>query len=406
MLSTDQFMDIALLHREGRSLREIAALTGHSRNTIRRVVREKAPTPFHTPPRPSRLDPFKDYLRGRFLAHGLSAVRLFAEVRAMGFDGSEVIVRRFIQTLRDSAAAKLTVRFETPPGEQAQADWAEVGRFTLPSGEPVRLYAFVMVLSFSRMLYVEFTRSMRVETLIRCHQNAFASFGGWPRQILYDNMRQVAAGPERISPRFRDFADHHGFAVRRHRPYRPRTKGKVERMVAYVKDSFLNARVFTGLDDLNAQGRAWLATTANGRVHATTKARPCDLLAREALTPVGAITPYQVVHCVRRTVDAEALVRFENCLYSVPATFVGRRVSLDARAGSVLIRERDCVVAEHPRARVAGTRTEKPEHVRQRWQRSLASPLPPAHTGCIITFTEEVQIRPLSCYQDLTTTNP
>ncbi len=139
MLSTDQFMDIALLHREGRSLREVAALTGHSRNTIRRVVREKAPTPFHTPPRPSRLDPFKDYLRGRFLAHGLSAVRLFAEARSMGFTGSEVIVRRFIQTLRDSAAAKLTVRFETPPGEQAQADWAEVGRFTLPNGEPVRL---------------------------------------------------------------------------------------------------------------------------------------------------------------------------------------------------------------------------------------------------------------------------
>ena len=99
-------------------------------------------------------------------------------------------------------------------------------------------------------------------------------------------------------------------------------------------------------------------------------------------------------------------MRFENGLYSVPATFVGRRVSLDARAGSILIRERDCVVAEHPRARVAGTRTEKPGHVRQRWQRSLAPPLPPAHTGCVVTFTEEVQIRPLSCYQDLTTAHP
>ena len=152
--------------------------TGHSRNTIRRVVREKAPTPFHTPLRPSRLDPFKDYLRGRFLEPGLSGVRLFAEIRTVGFAGSEVIARRFIQTLRDSATAKLTVRFDTPPGEQAQADWAEVGRFTLPKGEPIRLYAFVMVLSFSRTLYVEFTRSIWVETLIRCHQNAFAVFDG------------------------------------------------------------------------------------------------------------------------------------------------------------------------------------------------------------------------------------
>jgi transposase len=401
MLSTDQFMDVALLYREGRSLREIAALTGHSRNTIRRVVREKAPSAFHTPPRPSRLDPFKDYLRGRFLEHGLSAVRLFAEVRSMGFTGSEVIVRRFIRSLRDSAHAKLTVRFETPPGEQAQADWAEVGRFTLPNGDPVRLYAFVMVLSFSRMLYVEFTRSMRVENLIRCHQNAFAAFGGWPRQILYDNMRQVVVGPDRINPRFRDFADHHGFAVRCHRPYRPRTKGKVERMVSYVKDNFLNARHFMGLDDLNAQGRAWLTTTANNRVHATTKERPCELLPKEGLTPLGAITPYQVVHCVERTVDAEALVRFENCLYSVPASFVGRRVTLDAGPGSIRIRAKDCIVAEHPRAKLAGTRTEKPEHVRERWQRSLA-PLPrPPRTGCVVTFTDAVQTRPLSCYQDI-----
>jgi transposase len=170
MLSPDQFMDIALLHKEGRSLREIAKLTGHSRNTIRRVIREKVPRAFCTPSRPSKLDPFKDYLRERFLDHGLSAVRLFAEVRAMGFTGSEIIVRRFVHTLRESSCKKLTVRFETPPGEQAQADWAEVGRFTLPGGDVIRLYAFVMVLSFSRALYIEFTRSMRVETLICCHQ--------------------------------------------------------------------------------------------------------------------------------------------------------------------------------------------------------------------------------------------
>ena len=96
-------MDIALLHKEGRSLREIAKLTGHSRNTIRRVIREKVPRAFCTPSRPSKLDPFKDYLRERFLDHGLSAVRLFAEVRAMGFTGSEIIVRRFVHTLRESS---------------------------------------------------------------------------------------------------------------------------------------------------------------------------------------------------------------------------------------------------------------------------------------------------------------
>src|SRR5579862_42167 len=185
---------------------------------------------FFSSPRPSKLEPFHPYLRERFLQHGLSAIRLTQEIIPMGFRGSVQIVRRFLHTLKTSPSSKLTVRFETPPGEQAQAHWAELGRFTSPSGEPIRLYTFVIVLSFSRMLYAEFTRSMRIETLIRCHQNAFAFFGGWPRHILYDNMRQVAAGPQRINPRFRDFADHHGFAVRTHRPYRPRTKGKVERM--------------------------------------------------------------------------------------------------------------------------------------------------------------------------------
>jgi hypothetical protein len=172
-------------------------------------------------------------------------------------------------------------------------------------------------------------------------------------------------------------------------------------MVHYVKDNFLNARRFTGLDDLNAQGRAWLVTTANVRIHSTTGQRPWDLLAKEERTPIGAITPYQVVHCVERTVDAEALVQFERCLYSVPVSFVGQRVALDARPGAVLIRSKDCILAEHPRARTAGTRVENPEHARQRWQRSLVPPTPPLRKGCLITFGDEVQHRPLSHYQQI-----
>jgi transposase len=147
-----------------------------------------------------------------------------------------------------------------------------------------------MVLAYSRYLYVEFTRSMTLATLIRCHQNAFAFFGGWPRRILYDNMRQVVVGPERVNARFLDFTRHHGFEVKRCRPYRPRTKGKVERSVSYLRDSFLNGRTFSGLDDINAQGRHWLGSVANIRLHATTQARPCDRLLEETLTPCAGLT--------------------------------------------------------------------------------------------------------------------
>lgn len=403
MLSLDQFMDILLLHKQGHSIRHIAQTLGVSRNTVRRALRQKTPPAFHTPLRPSQLDPFKAYLRERYLAHGLSAVRLLEEIRPSGFAGSVQIVRRYLHSLKDQVSPALTVRFETPPGYQAQADWAEVGRFELPSGEHARIYLFIMVLGYSRALYIEFTRSMRLETLIRCHQHAFSFFGGWPKTILYDNMRQVRVGPEKLNAKFRDFALHHGFEVRTHRPYRPRTKGKVERMVSYVRENFLNARRFSSLEDLNAQGRAWLSEVANVRVHATTQARPCDLLEEElpALTAANSVPAFQLRFCIHRSVNAEALVQFEKSHYSVPAEYVGKRVAVEASAGQIFIRAKDCIIAEHPRSRTPGERIETPEHREERWKRSQEPPPPPPLRGPVLEFHDQVEIRSLSFYEEV-----
>lgn len=323
----------------------------------------------------------------------------------MGFTDSSRIVGRFLAALRARIPAQLTTRFETPPGEQAQADWAEAGRYHLADGSSVRVFFFVMVLGFSRALYIEFTRSMRLETLIRCHQNAFAYFGGWTARILYDNMRQVIVRPGLVNPRFRDFADYHGFEPKAHRPYRPRTKGKVERMVSYVKDSFLRGRVFRSLDDLNAQGRAWLDATANVRLHATTGARPVDLLAQERphLTPINAIAPYQIVHSVHRTVDAEALVRFDHVRYSVPALHAGRRVDVEAAGHAIRIRCGDLILAEHPRSLICDARVEDPTHVKERYALSILPASPPPSRGPVLAFEHalEVEARPPSFYQEV-----
>jgi transposase len=400
MLNLDQFMNIRFLQKQGHSVREIARLTGHSRNTVRKLLRAKRAPRASARLRASKLDAYKPYLTERWEAHGLSAVRLVPEIRAQGFNGSTQIVRRFLHTLKATRHTDqtLTVRFETPPGEQAQCDWAEVGRYPGPDGAAVRVYAFVMVLGYSRYLYVEFTRSMTIATLIRCHQNAFAFFGGWPRRILYDNMRQVVVGPERINEQFLDFSRHHGFEVKRCRPYRPRTKGKVERSVSYLRDSFLNGRTFTGLDDLNTQGRHWLGSVANLRLHATTQARPCDRLLEETLTPGAGLNPYQVTHSTARTVGVEALVRFEKSDYSVPARWVGTRVTVDAGDNVIVIRARDLIVAEHPAASGPGQRIESPAHVRERWARSVPTVLAAPPKGCRVTFTEPVQARPLAAY--------
>ncbi len=125
---------------------------------------------------------------------------------------------------------------------------------------------------------------MHLKSLVRCHQQAFDYCGGWPRSILYDNMKQVRLDAKSWNPHFMDFADHYGIVAKTHRPYRPRTKGKVERMVRYVKDNLLNGRSFADLEDLNAQALIWLEQTANRRVHQTTGQRPRDLLQREQLT--------------------------------------------------------------------------------------------------------------------------
>ena len=187
-----------------------------------------------------------------------------------------------------------------------------------------------MVLGHSRYLYAEFTRSMDVAILIRCHQNAFAFFGGRPRRILYDNMCQVVIGPDRINPRFEGFVRQHGFEVKRCRPYRHRTKGKVERSVSYLRDNFMNGRTFDGLDDLNAQGRHWLGHVANVRIHGTTQARRCDRLPDEALD-AGELNPYQVTRSTALTVSVEAPVRYQTNDYSVPpASSASASVSMPA----------------------------------------------------------------------------
>ena len=168
MLGMEEWMEIKDLKRQGHSIREICRRTSYSRNTVRKVLREAGPIRRVRKKRFSKLDEYKAFLKDRYEETGLSAVRLVEEIRGMGFTGSVDIVRRYLNEL-DSAdiPEKATVRFETPPGEQSQVDWAHVGSFMDGEGRMRKVYAFVMVLCFSRMLYVEFTLRMRIDELIR-----------------------------------------------------------------------------------------------------------------------------------------------------------------------------------------------------------------------------------------------
>jgi transposase len=375
VLKLEEWMDIKDLHRQGYSIRKIARLTGHTRNTVARKLSEDSPRPFSAVERASQLDAFKDYARQRFLECGLSAVRLIDEIVPMGYTGSVDTVRRFVRTLRPAltAAQNATVRFETPPGLQAQADWAYCGRFTDAAMNTTPIYAFVFVLGFSRTLFVRFTTSMDVAALIECHKLAFDSINGWPQEILYDNMKQVRLSPREWNPQFLDFANYYGFTPKTHRIRRPRTKGKVERMVYYVKDNFLNGRVFADLDDLNAQAMHWLATVANSRVHATTGEKPTDLLPKEALTALRSVPPYKLYRVQNAKVSAESFVRVAGSRYSVPPAHVGRVVTVTLREHNVIIRSGDLIVAEHHKAEQAGACVAIKDHLDEPWKLSFAS---------------------------------
>jgi transposase len=404
LVQTEQWMDIHLLFKQLGSIRAVTKQTGLSRNTVRKMLRAAKSPSFQTPGHHCGVDGFKDYLARRYAEHDLSAVRLLEEIRPQGFAGSIHMVRRFLETQRPMrrAAATATLRFETPPGQQAQVDWAYCGRHDDRCGRPVGVYAFVMVLGFSRMLYVRFVTSMRLAELIDCHRRAFAFFGGVPASILYDNMKQVRLDDGKLNPALLDFASHFGFAVNTCRVRRARTKGKVERMVDYVKDNFLAGREFIDLEDLNAQAMSWLDHVANVRVHGTTGHRPVDLLVTERprLTPIESVRPYTFIERYPRKVMAESMVSFQSSRYSVPPEHVGRSVEVSCDGGKIVIRSGDLIVAEHPAASKPGSSITQKEHLDELWKLAMQRtprPLP----NWRLTFEQSVAATPLERYGQL-----
>jgi len=235
------------------------------------------------PPVPTKLDAYKPIIEARLTKYpALSAVRLFAECQAGGYTGSLTQLKVFVRQVRPRPVDEPIVRFETAPGHQAQVDFAEV---KLPWG---KRYALVVVLGFSRLLWIRFVVRQDMPTLIRGLEDAFAYFGGVPHELLFDQMRAVITRDERLTggplvrnTEFLRFAAHWGFVARACRAYRAQTKGKVERPIRYLRDSFLYGRDFLGDTQLGDDGRQWLETVANARVHGTTKLVPRELFERE-----------------------------------------------------------------------------------------------------------------------------
>lgn len=322
-------MEIKILHMQGKSLRAIACEVGCSVNTVRKYLAEGLPPAFKgRQSRPTMIAPFEQYLRQRVAAAApdwIPATVLWREVSEMGFVGGERTVRNFMATLRPVQRPDPVVRFETAPGDQMQADWIEFRR-----RKGASLFAFVATLGYSRASYVEFVSDMRLETLLACHVNGFAWFGGVPRRALYDNMKTVviernAYGPKqhRFQPGFLDFARHYGFQPQLCQPYRARTKGKVERMNGYLRRSFyvpLAARLKeVGLEldvvTANTEVWRWLREVAHKRVHGTTRLQPGEQLDKERTELQSLPPPYPALMKAAKPASGQELrERFQEWL--------------------------------------------------------------------------------------------
>jgi len=336
MLTGREFHMLRDLFNEGLSISEIARQTSYDRKTIRKYINSETPPMRKEQPRKSgKLDPFKDYILSRLNEHPFSAMRLYREVQDQGFTGKYGIVKNFIRGVRPKIDVPAVYRYETKPGVQGQVDWAECGKIEI-DGKIRKLYCFTMVLGFSRMRYAEFTLQIDIFNLLQCHLNAFNYFGGYPQEILYDNMKQIVLDRKPISSdstwnsKFEDFFKHYGFIPRLCRPYRPQTKGKIESTVKFVKKDFFMGGKFSSFTDLNLQLQQWLSRV-NLSVHGTTHEVPLERLTLEGLNKIIEVMPYIVTKEESRKISSDSHLSYLGNKYSVPYKFAGRTARLQIR---------------------------------------------------------------------------
>ena len=399
MVRLEEVVVILDLHRQGLSISEIARQSGLDRKTVRRYIERGLEPPTYGPrkPRPRLLDPFAGYLRERVKAYpGLTGARLLRELRERGYRGGYTAVTDFLRDVRPVPDPHFEVRFETPPGEQAQVDLAQFHVvFTDEPETPRIIWLFSMVLGFSRLIWARFVVHQDLATVLRCHAAAFEALGGAPREILYDRMKTAVLGEGNhegivYNRALIDLARHYGFYPKACRPYRAKTKGKVERPFRYIREDFFLARSFRNLADLNEQLRRWLDDVANSRRHATTRRIVNEAFAEEKpyLKPLP-LAPFRAVLRLERRISHEGMVSVGGNFYSVPDATRRRTVEVHTLAEEIRIFEDGALIAAHPVLEGCHQRRVAPGHRRSGEQRRRGNA---AQTG------EVIVPRPLAFY--------
>jgi len=347
----------------------IAAELGVHHDAVRRAVEVERFVSRTSRVRPSMLDPYRELIERTLAEHPkLVSTRLFEMLRARGYQGSQVQLRRRVARLRPRPRGEAYLRRVTLAGEEGQVDWGHFGRLRVGRAERP-LSCFVMVLSWSRAAFARFTLDQTLESFLAAHLLAFQAFGGVPRRLLYDNLKSVVVSRVgdhiQFHERLLEFAGHYCFEPKPCAPYRGNEKGRVERRIRDLRESFFAARTYSSLDDLNTQLARWLDEVQHARkVPGEDNLLVRDALAREReqLLPLPA-HPFGCDKVVTVASGKTPYLRFDLNDYSIPHTLV--RKPLTVIASDVLVRVVDGAVevARHARSWSKGEVVEEPEHL-------------------------------------------
>ena len=359
---------LRLFHVEKWPIGTIATQLCIHHSVVRRVL-EKEKNPKRPKPRQRMIDPFLPFVTATLEKYpSVQASRLFDMAKERGYPGQESQFRALIAQLRPRGKREAFLKLKTLPGDQAQVDWGHFGR--LQVGRASRpLSAFVMVLSYSRAIFLRFFLSQNLSKFLYGHEHAFSWFGGVPRVCLYDNLRTAVlervGTAIRFNPDFLKFAGHCRFEPRPVAPYRGNEKGRVERAILYIRSRFFAARRFSDLDDLNRQAKQWCETISQERKWPEDKRRNVGEVFGEEKQRLLALpdNPYPCEERVEVTVGKYPYVRFDLNDYSLPHSLVRKTVVVVASLDTVRILDGNRVVAEHRRSFDRGEQIEESAHI-------------------------------------------
>ena len=370
MITYETFARIIYLSdQKGLTPAQIAREIGHGERTVRKWLQDRQFHPRKPVVRKSKLDPFKDSVVRMLEAHPYTARQIFQRLGEEGYDGCYSVVKRFVKKIRPRREkAYLTLAFA--PGECAQVDWGSFG--SIGVGETRRrLSFFVMVLCYSRRMYVEFTVSQTMEHFLAAHQNAFATFGGIPRKVMVDNLksavlRRTPGEAPVFNPRYLDFARHHGFSIVPCGVGKGNEKGRVENAVGYIKKNFLAGADLPDFTALGPAVKLWQDTIANVRIHGETHKKPLDMFAEEQphLLPVPQ-NMYDIATVALVRASSQFRIALDSNRYSVPARFAGVRLTMKIYPDRLCFYHDNKLIARHARSFDRNRDFDDPDHPKE-----------------------------------------